>query len=118
LAGRNLRPQATQRILMDEIVSGSDELGVLLAGHGRNAYWYGSQLDIHEARALVPENNATSLQVTVSVLAGMVWAMENPARGIVEPDEMDHERILEIAMPYLGPVAGFYTDWTPIADRI
>ena len=31
-----------------------------------------------EARALAPYNNATSLQVTVSVLAGMVWAMENP----------------------------------------
>jgi homospermidine synthase len=52
---------------MDEISSGGiDELGVLLAGHKKNAYWYGSQLTIDEARKLAPHNNATSLQVTVS----------------------------------------------------
>ena len=31
-----------------------DELGVLLAGHKKNAYWYGSQLSIEEARKLAP----------------------------------------------------------------
>ncbi len=117
LAGRNWRLQERQRILMDDIVSGIDELGVLLAGHARNAYWYGSQLSIEEARALVPHNSATSLQVTVAVLAGMIWAIENPRRGIVEPDELDYERILEICRPYLGPVVGVYTDWTPLHDR-
>ena len=30
----------------DEIVDGRDELGVLLYGHARNAYWFGSQLTI------------------------------------------------------------------------
>jgi len=65
----------------------------------------------------VPHNNATGLQVTVSVLAGMVWAMENPKRGIVEPDELDYRRILEVSTPYLGPVVGEYTDWTPLQDR-
>ena len=24
---------------------------------------------------------------------------------------------LEIQLPYLGPVKGFYTDWTPLTDR-
>jgi homospermidine synthase len=43
--------------------------------------------------------------------------MENPAAGIVEPDEMDHHRCLEVAMPYLGPVVGVYTDWTPLHER-
>lgn len=116
-AGRNWRLQAEKRILMDEIVSGIDELGVLLAGHRRNAYWYGSQLSIAEARALAPYNSATSLQVTVGVLAGMIWAIENPERGIVEPDEIDFRRVLEICMPYLGPVVGEYTDWDPLYDR-
>jgi homospermidine synthase len=40
-----------------------DELGILLAGHAKNAYWYGSQLTIEEARRVAPHNNATSLQV-------------------------------------------------------
>jgi homospermidine synthase len=30
------------------------------------------------------------------VLAGIVWALENPDRGIVEADEMDFRRCLEI----------------------
>ena len=117
LAGRNYLQQERQRLLMDEIVSGIDELGVLLAGHKKNAYWYGSQLSIEEARRLAPWNNATSLQVTVAVLAGVVWAMENPNRGIVEPEEMDFQRSLEICRPYLGPVVGRYTDWTPLHER-
>jgi homospermidine synthase len=35
----------------NEIEDGIDELGVLLYGHGKNAYWYGSQLSIEETRA-------------------------------------------------------------------
>jgi homospermidine synthase len=116
-AGRNWQIQDRKRILMDDVTSGIDELGVLLAGHRKNAYWYGSQLGIDEARKLVPYNNATSLQVTVSVLAGMVWAMENPNSGLVEPDEMDFRRTLEICAPYLGKVTGAYTDWSPLSDR-
>ena len=117
LAGRNYVQQERQRILMDDISSGIDELGVLLAGHKKNAYWYGSQLSIEEARQLAPYNNATSLQVCVAVLAGVVWAMENPNLGVVEPDEMDFRRCLEICLPYLGPVVGEYTDWTPLHER-
>ena len=101
----------------NEIVDGIDELGVLLYGHDRNAYWYGSQLSIEETRELAPYQNATGLQVTSAVLAGMVWALENPEAGIVEADEMDFRRCLEVQMPYLGPVIGAYTDWTPLSGR-
>jgi homospermidine synthase len=100
-----------------EIVDGIDELGVLLYGHEKNAYWYGSQLSIEETRKLAPYQNATGLQVTSAVLAGMVWALENPNAGIVEADEMDYRRCLEVQRPYLGPVKGYYTDWTPLSDR-
>jgi homospermidine synthase len=117
LAGRNWHLQKNKRIMLDEITAGIDELGVLLAGHKKNAYWYGSQLSIDEARKLVPHNSATSLQVTVAALSGMIWAMENPDCGIVEPDEMDYKRPLEICMPYLGTVVGAYTDWTPLYQR-
>ena len=109
--------QERQRILMDDITGGIDELGVLLAGHKKNAYWYGSQLSVDEARKLAPYNNATSLQVTAAVLSGLIWAIENPSEGIVEPDEMDFERNLEICRPYLGPVVGEYTEWNPLHDR-
>ncbi len=101
----------------NEIVDGIDELGVLLYGHKKNAYWYGSQLSIDETRNIAPYQNATGLQVTSAVLAGMVWALENPNEGIVEADEMDFRRCLEVQMPYLGPVIGTYTDWTPLTNR-
>ena len=64
----------------NEIVDGIDELGVLLYGHAKNAYWYGSQLSIEETRRIAPYQNATGLQVSSAVLAGMVWALENPQR--------------------------------------
>jgi homospermidine synthase len=114
--GGNIQPE--HHILDEhEIVDGIDELGVLLFGHKNNAYWYGSQLSLEETRKLAPYQNATGMQVTSAVLAGMVWALENPNRGIVEADEMDYRRCLEVQLPYLGPVRGFYTDWTPTKDR-
>jgi len=116
--GREGKPQEKFHILDEhEIADGIDELGVLLYGHKKNAYWYGSQLSIDETRDLAPYQNATGLQVTSAVLAGMVWALENPKAGIVEADEMDYGRCLEVQMPYLGPVIGAYTDWTPLTGR-
>ncbi|MCB2136471.1 MAG: homospermidine synthase, partial [Rhodobacteraceae bacterium] len=100
-----------------EIVGGIDELGVLLYGHEKNALWFGSRLSIEEARDLAPYQNATGLQVSSAVLAGMVWALENPGAGIVEADEMDHARCLEVQRPYLGSLEAHYTDWTPLSHR-
>ncbi|MFK0205777.1 homospermidine synthase [Agrobacterium sp. NPDC090283] len=118
LFGNGGTPQPIQHVLgEDELVDGADELGVLLYGHDRNAYWYGSRLSLQEARSLAPNQNATGLQVSSAVLAGMVWATENPQAGIVEADEMDYRRCLEVQRPYLGPVEGHYTDWKPTDGR-
>lgn len=117
LAGRNWELQPRQRILKDDIVSGRDELGVLLMGHARGAYWYGSQLTIEQARELCPDNSATSLQVTAPVLAGAIWAMKHPARGVLEPDDLPFDEMLQLMDPYLGPVVGVYSDWTPLLGR-
>jgi homospermidine synthase len=117
LAGKNWHLQSRKRLMMDEISKGVDELGVLLMGAEKGIYWYGSRLSIEEARRVAPHNNATSLQVTAAVLAGIVWAIEHPRRGLVEPEELDFARILEVAGPYLADVVGVYGDWTPLADR-
>ncbi len=116
-AGKNWRLQERKRLMMDEIIKGTDELGVLLMGPPQGVYWFGSRLTISEARRVSPHNNATSLQVTAAVLAGVVWALEHPREGIVEPEEMDFERVLDIARPYLGEIVGVYGDWTPLAGR-
>ena len=118
MAGAAWQRQPKWKILDEkEIVDGVDELGVLLYGHAKNAYWYGSSLSIEETRTLAPYQNATGLQVTSAVLAGIVWMLENPNRGLVEADELDFRRCLTIQRPYLGPVFGAYTDWTPLHGR-
>ena len=115
---RNGIPQENQRVLEEnEIISGTDELGVLLYGHNKNAYWYGSQLTIEEARSLAPYQNATGLQVSSAVLAGVMWAINHPQEGLVEADEVDFNECLEVQMPYLGKVAGYYTDWNPLQSH-
>ena len=116
-SGKNWQLQRLKRLMMEEISSGTDELGVLLMGPPKGVYWFGSRLTIAEARRTAPHNNATSLQVTAAVLAGVVWALEHPRQGIVEPEQMDFARILDIARPYLGEMVGVRGDWTPLDGR-
>jgi homospermidine synthase len=111
------RLQDRLRIMDDDIVSGADELGVLLLGHDLGGWWTGSQLDIKEARALVPHQNATTLQVAASVLGAVAWMLRNPDRGLCVPDDLDHREVLEVADPYLGPCPSIPTSWTPLAQR-
>jgi homospermidine synthase len=104
-------------VLKDEIERGIDELGVLLMGPSRGAYWFGSQLSIERARAIAPHNSATSLQVAAGVLAGVVWAIRHPRRSVVEPDDLPYDEVLALARPYLGDMVGVFTDWTPLRGR-
>ena len=118
LAGKSWELQPTRRQLNETTIdSGMDELGVLLLGHARGAYWYGSRLTIEQARALCPHNNATSLQTSAGVLAGVVWTMRHPDAGIVDPEEMDFREAMEVALPYMGEMVGVYGDWTPLDGR-
>ncbi len=110
--------QERQRIMDSEIISGDDELGVLLLGHDLNGWWTGSQLSIDETRQLVPGQNATTLQVAASVLGAVAWMVAHPDRGVLVPDDLDHEEVLAWADPYLGPCPSARTDWTPLANRV
>ena len=114
LRGYDYKLQPKARILNDEITSGSDILGALLMGHGYNSWWVGSDLRIEESRRLVPHQNATTMQVAISVVGAVMWMIENPARGVVVPDELPHEYILNIAKPYLGNWISQPYDWTPL----
>lgn len=109
--------QSEERVLMEDITAGQDELGVLLLGHGRRGWWYGSQLDIDAARRLVPHTNPTAMQVAAGAASAAVWAARNPGRGYCEPEDLPHEEILALARPYLGTIASQATDWSPLAQR-
>jgi homospermidine synthase len=114
LRGYNYQLQPRARILNDEITSGSDILGALLMGHAYNSWWIGSDLSIEESRRLVPHQNATTMQVAISVVAAVMWMIENPARGVLVPDDLPHDYILKISKPYLGKWISKPADWTPL----
>jgi homospermidine synthase len=114
LRGDDYKLQKRLRILGDEIVSGSDILGALLMGHPFNAWWTGSALSIEESRKLLPHQNATTMQVAISVVAAVRWMIENPARGVLVPDDLPHDYVLRIAKPYLGKLISKRSDWTPL----
>jgi len=110
--------QKNQRILTDEIISGRDELGVLIMGHDFKSWWVGSLLDIHESRELVPHQNATTLQVACSVIAAVLWMIKNPNEGVCVPDDLPYKEVLAVAKEYLGPFISRPVDWTPLKNRV
>jgi homospermidine synthase len=96
----------------EHLSDGYEELGALLCQE-KGAFWYGSTLTIHEARALVPHNNATTLQVAAGIIGALEWMHQNPKAGITEAEAMDSTQVLAAAHPYLGTVTGTYTNWRP-----
>lgn len=113
---RQFKLQEKQRIMSDEIIDGRDELGVLLMGHDFKSWWCGSLLDIHAARERVPHQQATTLQVAISVVSAAIWMIKNPKRGFLLPDDVDHEEILKISLPYIKPFISKPVDWTPLKN--
>jgi homospermidine synthase len=114
LRGNNYKLQSKVRIMNDEITTGADILGALIMGHPYNSWWIGSDLTIEESRKLVPHQNATTMQVAISVVAAVCWMIENPGKGVVVPDDLPHDYVLKIAMPYLGTWISKPYDWTPL----
>ena len=101
----------------NEIHSGRDELGVLLMGHDYKSWWTGSQLSIEEARAALPSQSATTLQVAASIIAAVTWMFDEPERGVCVPDDLPWEHILNTARPYLGTMFSGPLDWDPLSTR-
>ena len=118
LRWHNWEMQPKQRIMNNEIHSGRDELGVLLMGHDYKSWWTGSQLSIDEARAILPGQSATTLQVASSVMSAIVWMFDEPERGVCVPDDLPWETLLATARPYLGTMFSGPIDWDPLSTRV
>jgi homospermidine synthase len=114
LRGYNYQLQPKLRIMNDEITKGADILGALIMGHAYNSWWVGSDLTIEESRRLVPHQNATTMQVAISVVAATRWMIENPEQGVKVPDDLPHDYILGLSKPYLGNFISTPSDWTPL----
>ncbi len=114
---RRFNLQPTQRLVKEEIIEGYDELGILLMGHDFNSWWVGSILDIHQARKLLPGENATLVQVAISVVSAILWMIKNPNRGVNLPESLPHKEIMKTAKPYLGKFVSRSVNWTPLTYK-
>ena len=112
---RVLTGEQVERKTIMKPTSGYDELGVLFVYSG-GAYWYGSTLTHDEAAKLAPNNSATSLQVTATMIGALKWMEQNPNCGVVEAEDVDFQSVLAISSPYLGHVRGVQTEWQPRND--
>ena len=86
------------------------------ADHGASLQlvWTGSILGIEESRRLVPHQNATTMQVAISVVASSMWMIENPEEGVCSPEDLPHDYVLGVSKPYLGKFVSIPSDWTPL----
>lgn len=100
----NWHPDGPVRVMLEEIDRGVDSLGVMVFRNTTDeVVWYGSEVSTETARAY-KTTNATSLQVIAGLISSILYVMANPREGLLEPEDLDTDFILDIAEPYLGNV--------------
>lgn len=117
IATRNFTYELKGHVIKREIVDGTDRMGCLLMGQSY-AWWTGSLMSIQESNRLLPGHNATLMQIAAGVLSALTYMIQNPKRGICFPEQLDHEQILAVAMPYLGDFVSQSIQLTPAQQRI
>jgi homospermidine synthase len=94
----------------DEITGGKnayDSVGCLMyfrRPEGLKTYWVGSIVNNDFASELSPEINSTCIQVAISILSAIKWMLkpENKNKGIIEPEQIDSDFVVEYCKPFLG----------------
>ena len=103
---KNYLPQNEHVLRSDEILGGYDSVGCLLffrqPDQTLKKYWIGTIVTNQMARKISPEINGTCLQVAISVLSCIDWMIANPHMGIIEPESVDSEFILNHCRKWLG----------------
>jgi homospermidine synthase len=108
-----------ERVMKDDIISGKDELGVLMMSPKYGKWYIGSLLDIETSRKLVPHQSATVVQVIASVLAHIVYTLKFPDLGPVFCEDIDSVWIMEkMILPYMGEWHSAPMKWDPSIDHL
>jgi homospermidine synthase len=106
--------QEKERILKNEIIDGTDELGCFMLSKKYGAWWVGSVLSIQKARELLNDQSATTIQIVSSVMAGMIYALRHPNKGVIHPESIDENEVMPMIIPYLGDFLSFpVKEWKP-----
>lgn len=113
LIQRDLERQHIQKVITGVIQEGKETMGSLLLSNTYNGWWTGSILSAQETNELVPHQNATVLQVAAGVLAALEYILCHPHQGILFPEDLNHQKILQTAQPYLGTMTSKPVSWKP-----
>jgi len=115
LEQRHYKIQDTLRVVKGkEILSGMDEVGVLLMGHDYKSWWVGSRLGIDLCEQILPGHNPTIIQVAISAIAALRWTIKNKYEGLCYAEKLPHDEIIDISKPYLEPFVSAQSDWDPL----
>ena len=88
-----------------------------LTGRARADRWISDgSLSVNVEARRVKRNDA-EVMLTAKEFDLLLLFIRNPDRGVLVPDDLPHEFILEIARPYLGLNISTPSDWTPLKHQ-
>ena len=107
-----------ERVIKDDVLSGKDTLGVLFMSPKYGKWWTGSDLSIEQSRKLIPHQNATVVQVSPAVLAGIITMLTKNDLGPIFPEDMNSNEVMRYIKPYLGDWISKPIDWNPSMKNV
>lgn len=88
--------------LSETLTRGGEYVGVILSSHKFGTYYLGTGIEINKLRRLYPKETPTIIQVSASCVSAFKWIIENPHEGIILPEEIPVDFILQNTAKYLG----------------
>eukprot|EP01127_Copromyxa_protea_P001875 TRINITY_DN11784_c0_g1_i1.p1 TRINITY_DN11784_c0_g1~~TRINITY_DN11784_c0_g1_i1.p1 ORF type:complete len:459 (+),score=81.14 TRINITY_DN11784_c0_g1_i1:54-1379(+) len=116
------REEAPRYEMMEgrNVEKGSDTIGILLrSSTQKKGWWIGScQTGKLAQEKVSPIQNGATVTVAAACLAGIVWAIRNPTRGVIFPEEVgeDFEEVWKNSERYMGYVESKEVPWELLAD--
>lgn len=93
---KNEIPEKLHLITKDEISGGGESVGIIIRGKKFKARYFGNYLNSNEIN-----ESATILQVSASAYAAFVYMTKHKQDGMLFPEEMNENELLETAKLYL-----------------
>lgn len=88
--------------LTDTLKTGGEYVGVILISKRFGNYYFGSGVEINELKKTYKKETPTIIQVTATAISAFKWLINNPKKGIMFPEDLPEEFILNEAKKYLG----------------
>lgn len=91
-------PTNLHLINKNEIIDGGESVGIIIQGKKFSTRYFGNYLKTNE----IVDETATIRQVSASSYAGFVYMLKHEQEGLLFPEDLDEEYVLDIAKKYLN----------------